>query len=195
MTLHEKIDVALHERAPALEQLYLNAPLDRDLVTDRQREAVFVFRGSAVHRRGNVLNDVNQVNRLNPRYEEQKAWRDVLAGFVEKAEAKLVELETVPREQRTDADYRTIAAWRDALRHAQRGPEWMGGSMCVIAQPLSEYLNAAGFRGNPFAGRGGLLATEERVEVFRRNLAAVEERIDRELATPLPTLELPKAIA
>lgn len=185
----------LDDRAADLETFYLGLPAADDLVTDGQREVVAAARSVAIHRRGNLLNDRNQIDRLRPRMEETQKWRDVLAAFVEKAEAEYAKLDAIPRQQRTDADYRRLNDLRDALKHVLRGPEWMGGSLCMVAQPLSEYLDAAGYRGNPFAGRGGLLSTEERIEVFRRNLAAVEERIEKELATPLPTLELPKAMA
>ena len=193
MTLNEKIDAAL-QRAAALEKLYMSAPNERDLTTERQREAVQPFRSLAIQRRGNMLNAVNQINRVQPRYDEHKKWLDVLLTFEEKANTELAEMEKTPAAERSDADYRNMDALRDAMKQTQRGVEWYG-SMCMIAPPLMDYLRAAGYTGNPFAGRGSIVSTEERVEVFGRAIAAVEEQIDRELATPLPTLEMPAAVA
>lgn len=192
MTLDEMIDRAVHERAPALEQVYTSLPLDVDLSTERQRHTVAGVRRVAAHRRGDLLNAVNQVNRLRPRVEENEQWRDVLLAFVTWADGELAELEKTPPASRSDAHYRRMDALRDGQKQAQRGVEWMG-AMCMIAEPLTVFLRARGYAGNPFSGRGSLRTTEERLEVFRRNLAEVEKRIELELATPLPTLELPAA--
>lgn len=179
------LDAQIEARCKALVYVYEHAPDMQDAPTPRQAERVYVERSLATQRWHGLEADKRLLAEARTRVAEHTPWLDTLKAAKAKFEPELAALEAVPQAMRSSEYYRQRDALTEALKHIRVGPEWLG-SICVIAPPLIDYLHAAGWSGNPFAGRGGLFSTEARLLTFQRALAVVTANIEKELATPLP---------
>lgn len=133
-------------------------PDEDDIGAPNERIRVWDKRQALTRRRMALMNLLDRVNSIGPRFEPLREWRDALNAVRVEFERELAEIEDQPSSRRTEA-------LRESLRILQNGPNHLGGPE-FVPEILYAALARRGARpeqGRMFNGRGGLRRVEARL--------------------------------